>query len=217
MIKAIILGAGGHSKVLMDCLSFRQDLELIGFLDPQTEIHGTVIQGVPVLGGDEQLSNLAAQGVTHFFVGVGTAGSVKSQEIRERLFNAGLHAELKPLNVIHPRSVISAGANLEDGVQILAGAVISTGARLANNVIVNHQAIVEHDCVIGIHSHISTGAILCGGVIVGQKVHVGAGSVVRQSIRIGDSAIIGAGAVVVKDVQSGEVVVGNPARKLKNI
>ena len=83
------------------------------------------------------------------------------------------------------------------------------------NVIVNTGAIVEHDCVIGDHVHMATGSRLCGAVHVANGAHIGAGSIVREGISIGAGAIVGAGALVVKDVEPGTVVVGVPARFLK--
>jgi acetyltransferase-like isoleucine patch superfamily enzyme len=93
--------------------------------------------------------------------------------------------------------------------------MVNAGAALGVNVIINTGAIVEHDCVVGDHVHIATGSRLCSTVHIGTGAHIGAGAIVRQLITIGEEAIVGAGAVVVKDVEPWTVVVGVPARVLK--
>ena len=52
---------------------------------------------------------------------------------------------------------------------------------------------------------------------IGRNVWVGAGVIILPGITIGDNSIIGAGAVVTKDVPNNVVVVGNPAKIIKNI
>jgi maltose O-acetyltransferase len=53
-----------------------------------------------------------------------------------------------------------------------------------------------------------------GRVRIGQSVFVGAGSTILPGVTIGDHAIIGAGSVVSRDVASGDLVAGNPARRI---
>jgi sugar O-acyltransferase (sialic acid O-acetyltransferase NeuD family) len=170
------------------------------------------VAGVPIIGGDEKLSQLTEQGFTHFAIGVGSA---KSCALRARLFVAAVAAGLEPHSILHPTAYISPSAVCGAGYQILPKAVIHTNAQLGDHVLVNSAAVIEHDCIIGAHCHIATGAIICGHVTIGEETHIGAGAVVRQGIRIGAGAIIAAGAVVVKDVSDGCTVVGVPARSLE--
>ena len=51
---------------------------------------------------------------------------------------------------------------------------------------------------------------------IGNDVWIGAGAIVLKGINIGDGAIVGAGSIVTKDVMPYTVVVGNPAKYLKN-
>jgi acetyltransferase-like isoleucine patch superfamily enzyme len=46
---------------------------------------------------------------------------------------------------------------------------------------------------------------------------VGVGAVLCPAVEVGAEAFVGAGAVVVKDVPAGAVVVGNPARVLRDV
>lgn len=210
--RCIILGGGGHARVLIDCLRESGLVEIEGVLDADSSRRGQKILDVPVLGDDDLLGELAAGGVTHFVVGLGGVGD---NGPRRRLFEMGCSCRLTPLTVRHPSAMVSRWARIGPGCQLLPGSIVNAGATLGKNVIVNSGAIVEHDCVIGDHVHIATGAKLASTVQAGAGAHVGAGATVKQSMRIGEGAIIGAGAVVVKDVEPGVVVVGVPARPIR--
>lgn len=58
-------------------------------------------------------------------------------------------------------------------------------------------------------------AISKGGVVIGHDVWIGARAMIMSGITIGNGAVIGAGAVVAKDVAPYTVVVGNPAKAIK--
>ncbi|MBL9133102.1 MAG: acetyltransferase [Verrucomicrobiaceae bacterium] len=208
-MKCILIGGGGHGRVLWEAVNDFRPGVLVGVLDSQPGLKN--FGEVPVLGGDELLPGLRAQGFTHFIIGV---GSSKNCTRRAELYVKARKAGLEALSVIHPTAWIAHSAEVAAGCQILARAVVNTGAKLGGHVLVNSAAVVEHDCIVGAHTHIATGAVLCGDVRVGELSHIGAGAVVRQGIRIGARALVGAGAVVVKDVPEGAVVMGVPAREV---
>ena len=211
-IRLVILGGGGHARVLIDSLQTTDMAESAGVLDQDETLWGTELLGVPVLGGDDLLPTLVTRGATHFVVGVGAVGD---NQPRRRLFELGLTHGLKPLTVCHPTAVCSPWAKIGPGSALCPMAVINPGAIVGTNVIVNTGAIVEHDCVIDDHAHLATGSRLSGTVHVGPAAHVGAGATVLQCLTIGEGAIVGAGAVVIKDVEPWTVVAGVPATLLE--
>lgn len=214
MILAVGIGAGGHAKVIIDILKMRSDIKIVGLIDSNPELHGKSVMGIPVLGGDELLSGLKAQDITHAFIGV---GSVVPDNPRKHLYETLRKHGLKPIHAIHQSAVVSESAHIGEGTVVMANAVINPNASVGVNCIINTGAIVEHDCVIADHVHISTGVKLGGNVVVETGAHVGIGAAVRQGIRIGRSALVGAGAVVVEDVPDNKLVVGVPARIIKNL
>jgi len=207
----VLLGAGGHAKVLIDCVSHFRDIKIAAITDPDEKLWGTKIVDIPVIGNDEKISNSIAMGVKYFIVGVGSTGN---NIFRKKLFELGISNKLLPLTVIHPTAIVSKYSTIGEGSQILAGAIVNTGADIGENVIINSGAIVEHDCVINNHVHIATGATLSGTVKVGELSHIGTGASIRQSITIGCETVIGAGAVVVKDAISRKTYIGNPAKPI---
>lgn len=203
----LILGAGGHARVVADLL-LTQNLQIAGFLDPDASLWGTSWHGIPVLGSDEDLTHYPA----HTYYLVNGVGSVGCPELRRTVFERYKEAGYKFPHLVHVRATIANEVKLGEGCQIMAGAVVQTGTVVGQNVIINTGVCVDHDCCIGDHAHISPGATLSGGVQVGVNAHVGTGAKVIQGIRIGCDSLVAAGAVVVCDVPDGATVVGIPAK-----
>ena len=67
--EVVIVGAGGHGRVCLD-ICLLTDTPLRGFLDSGRDM-GEQIHGVPVLGGDELLSDAGFRAGASFIVGIG--------------------------------------------------------------------------------------------------------------------------------------------------
>ena len=211
-VRCVILGGGGHARVVIDILRIMKKIIPYAVLDHDRSLWNSDLLGVPVRGGDELLPDLMKDGITHFIVGLGSVGDHRP---RRRLFELGLKHGLKPLVARHPSVVCSSFAQIGPGSVLFPTSVVNAGAVIGANVIINTGALVEHDCNIGDHAHIATGAKLAGSVKIGEGAHIGGGATVLQCICVGREAIVGAGAVVVRDVPPHAVVAGVPARILK--
>lgn len=205
----VVIGGGGHAKVIIDALHASGVVELAGILDADSSRWGTEVLGVPVLGGDALLADLALRDITSFIVGVGSVGDSSA---RRRVFASGCAAGLRPLTAIHPSAICARTVQIGGGSILLAGSIVNAGATVGINVIVNSGAIIEHDCVVGDHAHVATGARMASAVAVGAGAHIGIGASIRQGVTIGANAVVAAGAVVIADVPPGAVVMGVPAR-----
>ncbi len=206
----IILGAGGHARVLIDALRL-QSAGILGLVDADSAKIGPPLLGVPVLGGDEQVFAYQVDQIQL----VNGLGTVRSGAGRSALFMRFKNRAYQFAIVVHPSAIIAPDVVLAEGAQIMAGAVLQTGCRIGVNAIINTRAALALGCEIGDHVHIAPGATLSGGVIVGQNTHVGAGATVIQGIRIGCDCTVGAGAVVIRDVPDGATVVGVPAKEIR--
>lgn len=205
----IILGAGGHGRVLLDVI-ISSGLQAIGFTDIDENLHAVSIYGIPVLGRDIIIQNYSPDRI---LLGNGI-GSVASTVKRKAIYRDMLMMGYRFGSIIHPNSIVSPFANLANGVQVMAGAVVQPGASVEENAIINTAAVIDHECVIGKHSHVGPGAVISGGVTLGEGVHVGTGACVLQGVFIGSQALIAAGAIVTRDVTQGSKMAGVPAKPM---
>lgn len=203
----LVIGAGGHARVLIDALLI-QSATIFGITDPEKEIGYEVVEGVRVLGSDEIIFNYLPDSI----VLVNGLGSVKTTTARQKIFELFKSKGYFFERVIHPSAIIARNVELTEGVQIMAGSIIQTGGYIGQNTIVNTGSRVDHDCYIGSHVHLAPGVTLSGGVRVNNGVHIGTGTTVIQGVQIGSNSLVGAGSLVLKDVPENVTVVGTPAR-----
>ena len=210
-IKWVLLGGGGHGRVLLATLrALGWENRLIGIVDPEPVCPALQTWNVPLLGNDECLWTMSPQEI-QLLNGLGSAANTtRRKEVYQRFQSRGYGFQ----TLCHPTAWVADSADLAEGVQVMAGAIVQTGCRLGNNVLINTRAIVDHDCLISEHVHVASGAVLCGDVWIGAGTHIGAGSTVIQGVHIGVNACIGAGSVVVRDIPDETKVVGVPAKEL---
>lgn len=214
MEKCVVIGGGGHAKVVIDILLQQGLFAPCGATVAvnASDLGDRQVLGVPIVGDDSILPEFYQEGVRFFILGIGATGdNSKRQAIFDKIKKLGF----KAVTAIHPRAVVAPSAKIGPGSVVMAGSIVNPGAVIGSNCIINTGAIVEHDCLIDDHAHIAPGACLSGGVRVGLGAHVGAGAVVRQNIVIGVWAVAGAGAAVVDDILPTATVTGVPARVLK--
>lgn len=206
-LPVIVLGAGGHAKVVIDTL-LASGATILGITDRDPKTHGESILGIPVLGGDDTLSGHPVGSIV-LANGIGSTGKITT---RRRTFESFKEKGYEFLTVIHPSAILAGDVTLGEGAQVMAGAVLQPGVRIGRNAIVNTRASVDHDCVIGEHTHIAPGATLSGGIKTGEAVHIGAGATVIQGLQIGAGSVAAAGSVVLEDIPAGATVAGAPAK-----
>lgn len=209
-LPVIVLGAGGHTKVLLDTLR-ACSVAVIGITDSDPAKTGTAVLGVKILGTDNALQEFPPSAVAL----VNGIGSVGQTETRRALFEKFKRLGYAFASVIHPAAIVAPSARLGEGVQVMAGGIVQPDCAIGKDSIINTGASIDHDCRIGAHVHIAPGVTLSGGVEVGDNVLIGAGSTVKLGVCIGAHSVIGAGAVVIKDVPPRTKVAGVPAKELR--
>jgi len=191
----LILGGGGHAGVLVDILR-QQNREILGVVSPEKPYNCKIFESIPHYDCDEDVLRFDKREVRL----VNGIGSLPKKNLRTKMYQRFIAIGYKFETVVESTAIVSTYAELNKGVQVMAGAIIQTGATIGANSIINSGAIVEHDCNIGMYNHIAPGATLSGQVQTADNVHVGTGASVIQAVFIGNNSIIGAGSTITKNI-----------------
>ena len=203
--KLVIIGAGGHGKVVADIALKIQKYEEIVFLDDNQ--NATECLGFPIVGTSVEAEQYIDR--ADFFVAIGKANHRKA--IMDRLEKAGaVFATL-----IHPNASIGKQVSIGCGTVVMAGAVINSDTLIGKGCIINTCASVDHDCRVGDYVHVSVDTHLCGTVNIGDLTLIGAGATVQNNVTICAGCIISTGAVVIRNIEEKGIYMGVPAKKRK--
>lgn len=202
MKRLLIIGGGGHGKVVADAALLSGWDEVV-FADARyPEL--TQVRNWPVINTESALDKPMPD-IDGVVIAIGHNRTRIA--IQQRLAALGWPI----VTIIHPRSTVSPFAQIGVGSVLFAGAVVNVDAVVGAAAIINTGAVVEHDCVLGAGVHVSPNAALAGGVTVGDCSWIGMCACVRQLVKVGSDVVVGAGAVVVGDVLPRLTVKGVPA------
>jgi sugar O-acyltransferase (sialic acid O-acetyltransferase NeuD family) len=200
-INLVIIGAGGHAKVVTEAAQL-SGWQVVGVLD---DTFGKTIYDFPYLGTVSDVKTLQD---THYIIAIG------ANQAREKI-KIQLENRVKWAMVIHPRAIVSPKVKIGVGTVIFAGAIVQPDTIIGEHVILNTGSQVDHDNKIGDFAHVAPNAVLTGGVELDEGVFVGAGAIVTPGVKLGKWCTLGAGAVAVRgEYLENQIYVGNPARKL---
>ncbi|MGY1502712.1 acetyltransferase [Streptomyces sp. QTS52] len=205
----LIIGAGGFARETAQAVRDAGDIEMLGHLDDNSALHGTEVDGVPVLGGCDLVQDLPGARV------VICVGNPRDYAARARLVRRlGLSTD-RYATVIHPTASVSATSEVGPGSVLLAHCVLTAAVRVGAHVAVMPQAVLTHDDVVEDFATIASGVRLGGGARLERGAYVGSGALVREGTVVGAWSLVGMGSAVLGDVPPGEVWVGSPARRLR--
>jgi len=203
----IIIGAGGHGRVVADIALKIGKWNNIFFLDDDENIKTSM--DIEVRGKFEDAFHYVDK--CDIFVAIGNNALRKNIQLALEEIGASI-----PI-LIHPSAVIGSKVNLGAGTVVMGGGVINSCTEIGKGCIVNTGATIDHDNLIADFAHISPGAHLAGNVSIGTKSWIGIGCVVNNNVKVTSNCIVGAGAVVINDIDESGTYVGIPARRLKNV
>jgi sugar O-acyltransferase (sialic acid O-acetyltransferase NeuD family) len=192
-LPVIIVGGGGHAKVLIEALKL-QGIKIHGIADPAHKT-GETLSGIGFLGDDTVILEHSTQNILL----VNGVGTIKVTQARRNIFESFKAKGYSFQQVIHPKTIIASDTVLGEGVQIMAGAIIQPGSQIGDNTIINTKASVDHDCKIGAHVHLAPGVTLSGNVTIGSGCHIGTSSIVVQGITIEADSFIRSGKLVIQN------------------
>lgn len=201
MNRLVIIGAGGHGKVIAD-IAEKNGYTNICFLDDHAS---GICMNFPIIGTCDDIER-ENDGDTDFVIGIGN--NIVRKEVAEK-HNADW------TTLIHPSAQIAADVTIGKGTVVMAGAVVNVCTSIGNHCIINTGAVIEHDNSIDDYVHLSPRVALGGAVHIGRCTHVGIGASVKNNVDICDSCIVGAGAVVIHNITESGTYAGTPVRRLK--
>lgn len=204
MREIVIIGAGGHAKVViataLDC-----GYKIIFVLDDDPLKWGKKIMGFEIKG-----PIIAYDGYDYNAV-----LAIGDNKIRKKL--AEKLNKCKWIKLIHPQTYIHPSCSIGKGTVVFAGSILQPDVSLGEHCIVNTGATVDHDCIIEDFVHIAPGVNIAGGVFIGEGSFLGIGSKVIGNKKIGQWSIVGAGGIVTENIPSYVAVKGIPAKIYKKL
>lgn len=203
--RIIVIGAGGHSKVVQDIINISDNMIVCAILDDRFD--ETFIKDKVTYGPIEFLDEINIDDFK-FCIAIG------DNKTRRKLYDSLSIPLGHYVKIIHPKAIVSSSTEIGYGTVIMAGVVINSNTKIGCHCIINTSSVIEHDNIILDYAHISPNATSAGTVSIGKGTQIGAGATIIQEKSIGNWSIVGAGAVVVDDVPSNVTVVGVPAKKI---
>lgn len=202
----LIIGAGGHGKVVVDVAESLGEYDDIFFIDarfPTLERH----YGHRVIGDDQSIDDWVRPNV-NFIVAVG------DNNIRSGIFSSLSFKCASFATLVAPSATIASGCTIGAGTVVFPRVTIGPDTIIGNNVILNTACKLDGDIKIDDHAHIAPGSKLGVGVMVGSHALVGAGAVMSEGSSLGANSTLGAGAFLDFNLASGKTAVGRPAVQL---
>jgi acetyltransferase-like isoleucine patch superfamily enzyme len=116
--------------------------------------------------------------------------------------------------VVGRGSLVENDTTIGSGTRIQANAYITAYSTLEDDVFIAPCVVTTNDNFMG---RTERRKALMKGPTIRRGARIGGGAILCPAVEIGAEAFVGAGAVVTKDVPARKLVVGNPARVLRDV
>ena len=210
--KLIIIGAGGLGREvawLVERINHQSPTwNLLGFVDDNPNLHHTIVNGHPVLGGCEMLAA---------YPDVYAVCAVGAPKVRRKIIEKikTISPSRKFATLLDPTVEKSDTVTIGEGSIVCAHSILTVNIHVGDHVIVNLDCKIGHDAVVDGFATVHPSVNISGDVHVGEGAELGTGTRIIQRTTIGRNAVVGIGSVVVNDILGDCVAVGCPARVVK--
>jgi sugar O-acyltransferase (sialic acid O-acetyltransferase NeuD family) len=200
----IIIGAGGHGKVVADIAFKMGSWKSIAFLDDNQDINKCLM--FDVIGKVED--SIKYKDNADFFAAIG------DNKTRENVLTELTLKSYSIATLIHPNATIGLEVEIGEGTVVMGGTVINSSTKIGFGVIINTSSSIDHDCVINDYVHVSPGVHIAGNVNIGKRTWLGIGSNVINNLNVCEDCFIGAGSLLIKSIVLPGKYVGSPVTKV---
>jgi acetyltransferase EpsM len=204
-MKVVVIGHGGHSKVVSDIIRATNGLQIFGYLDNKyqsIQVSSNLIIGP--IGAAMQLKE------EHKNIKFVTAiGDNRARKLVVEKLGLSKHDYL---TIAHPSASISPSAKIGYGTVVMPQVVINADVKVGNHCIINSGSVVEHDSLLNDYIHLCPNSTVTGTVVIHEGSCVGSGATIIPNRRIGAWTMIGAGATVIDHLPANCLAVGTPAK-----
>lgn len=206
-----IIGAGDTGREIVD-LAERinktgEDWAVKGFIDDNKSLHGTIIDGIPVLGGIEYFNLID--------IDIYAICAIGNEAIKKRIIESIYNPRVHYATLIDPNVIMCKGSECGEGSYIFANCVLDINVKVGKHVFVSFNSSISHDTVLCDYVSVFPGGNVSGKVIVGESTVLGTGTKIIQGLCVSPNVMTGAGSVVVKDITEPGTYVGIPAKRIK--
>jgi len=204
----LVVGAGGHCRVILSILDLYEKYNIIGIADREEKKIGEKILSSEIKYTWNDFTKIFEKGTSDVVIAIGDNSE------RKEIFNMLKAIGYRINTLIHPSALIEKTSYIGEGTTICMGAKISAKSKIGDNSIINSGAIIDHETIIGNNCHIGPGVNISGRVKINDNSFIGLGATIIDKIEIGKNVIVGAGSVVINNLKNNSKVVGIPAKEI---
>jgi len=198
----LIIGCGGHAKVITD-IALSMGIKDLIYQDVNPEKKRFLGNNVI----NKEINNYS----DYFFVAIGD--NYLRESVTQHFKKRNPKAVLSTL--IHPSSIVSDTCSIGKGTVVMPLCVINSYSKIGQGVIVNTKSSLDHDNNLLNYSSIAPGVVTGGNVKIGSRSAISIGTIIKNNVEIGSDTVIGASSYVNKNILSNCVAYGNPAKKIR--
>lgn len=208
MKKIIIIGNGGHSKVVRDIINQIKEYKIIAILDEmfdslayENELYTGPVSRI------HDIYNKCEQSLVVIAIG--------NNRIRKEIVDKLKLPDHAYATLLHPSVILGSNVTIGQGTVVMPGSIINAAAIISEHCIINTSVVIEHDAFIEPFVHLSPKVGVAGNVRIREGSHIGIGANIIPNITIEEWCTIGAGSTVIHPLPAYCTAVGLPAKPIK--
>lgn len=219
--KIVLIGAGGFGREvasIIEVLNINNKkyykepplYELLGFLDDGSQYReGDKINGYPWQGKADWILKHKDEVYCTCTIGDPQTRAVVQRSLTEQ----GVNFE----TIIAWGGYIGPYTQIGKGCVFYGGVFVSVNCKIGDGVLMNQMVNIGHDVTIGDFTNIMPSTGLSGNCQIGSEVNIGGHVFIVPGRKVGDRATIAAGSIVFSNVKSNTTVLGNPAKRMREL